>query len=373
MKPRIVIIFACLFIFSITPLRPQLKKITKNEFKNIHLHWFPDGKRLISTTNQGSKTHLVEIGDEFSGDYYTCVSPAMENPLPEKQPIPKYLGQKPPGDKPELFAPGIVSTCKEHSSAMFTPNGNEVWFGRLEPAFIYFMEQKNGIWTKPQVAPFSGQFQDLYPVLSFDGKRLFFTSQRPLEKNGKKLPRGTGHIWVSERTQSGWKEPINLGPDINFAKLQSNLCISAKGTVYFNSKDESRPQRSMDIFRSKLENGKYSKPENVEELNSNTPEHSPFIAPDENYIIFSSFRGGYGRSDLFISFRKQDGTWTVPKNMGKNINSSAKDEYPHVSPDGQYLFFNSNRPSALNKKQIPEGPGNIYWVSANIIEKLKLK
>jgi len=37
-----------------------------------------------------------------------------------------YLGQKPPGDVPELFAPGVVSSVYiEHSSAVFTPDGND--------------------------------------------------------------------------------------------------------------------------------------------------------------------------------------------------------------------------------------------------------
>ena len=68
-------------------LRSQSVQITHGKFKNIHLHWFPDGRRLISTTNQDGKvgmsiisaadgeSHRVEIGDEFSGDYYTSVSP----------------------------------------------------------------------------------------------------------------------------------------------------------------------------------------------------------------------------------------------------------------------------------------------------------
>ena len=111
-------------------------------------------------------------------------------------------------------------------------------------------------------------------------------------------------------------------------------------------------------------------PYSVIELNSSSPDHCPFVAPDESYLIFSSFRGGLGRSDLFISFRKQDGSWSKPKNMGPEINSPYKDEYPFVTPDGKYLFFNSNRPSALNSRPIPDGPGSIYWVRAGIIEKM---
>ena len=93
----------------------------------------------------------------------------------------------------------------------------------------------------------------------------------------------------------------------------------------------------MDIYRSVISDGHYSDPKREVALSSDTPDHSPFIAPDESFIIFSSFRGGFGRSDLFISFRLDGGGWTRPKNMGGRINS----------------------------------PGNIYWVDAGIIDELR--
>jgi hypothetical protein len=74
---------------------------------------------------------------------------------------------------------------------------------------------------------------------------------------------------------------------------------------------------------------------------------------------------------LFVSFRAEDGSWTRPRNLGAQVNSPWKDEYPYVSADGKYLFFNSNRPSSLYESPIPDGPGNIYWVNASVIEKAR--
>jgi hypothetical protein len=76
-------------------------------------------------------------------------------------------------------------------------------------------------------------------------------------------------------------------------------------------------------------------------------------------------------SDLYIRFRSGDGTWTRPKNMGRIINSEAKEGYPFVTVDGRYLFFYSTRVSALNERRIPDGPGNVYWIDAKIIQELK--
>ena len=84
-------------------------------------------------------------------------------------------------------------------------------------------------------------------------------------------------------------------------------------------------------------------------------------------------KSGLGGCDLFISFRDETGGWTDPMNMGETINSRWQDEFPCVSPDGQYLFFNSNRPSELNETPIPDGPGNIFWVRASIIDTLRLQ
>jgi hypothetical protein len=279
-----------------------------------------------------------------------------------------YLGQQPPGDTPILFAPGIVSTGKEHSAAMFTPDGKEVWFGRLLPAELYYMERVGDTWTEPKIAPFSLTYNMLYPVLSDDGNKIFFSSDRPFEDYGERLSRWEGNIWMVERTSGGWSEPKYLDENINHGRHNSCGSMTANGNLYFTSKDN---EKSTEIYRASMIGGAYGVPENLTEINSPTPEFSPFVAPDESYLIFSSFRGGLGRSDLFISFRSQDGTWSKPKNMGSKINSPYKDEYPCVTPDGKYLFFNSNRPSSLNPTPIEGGPGNIYWVSAAVIEELK--
>ena len=276
-----------------------------------------------------------------------------------------YLGQQPPGDIPALFAPGVVSTGKEHSAAMFTPDGDEVWFGRLLPATIYYMKRIENKWTGPAEAPFCDTFNYLYPVLSQDGRSIFFSSDRP---SGGCLPKGQVDIWMLERTAEGWTEPVRMNDNINLGRRNSCGSMAVDGSLYFTGKTSDKP---IDIFCSKLMNGVYSTPENLAGINSPDADHAPFVAPDGSYLIISSFRGGLGRSDLFISFRTADGSWSQPKNMGPKINSAYKDEYPYVTPDGKYLFFNSNRPSSLNQKPIEDGPGNIYWVKTDIIEVLK--
>ena len=250
-----------------------------------------------------------------------------------------YLGKSPPGTDSELFGPGVVSTCKEHSAAMFTPDGKEMYFGRMFPPAIYVMKQVDGVWTEPEVVSFSGRYGDLYPFLSSDGERLIFSSSRPLEP-GEEPVRGRSHLWMARRTASGWSEPapVDLGPAIR----ASGPSIDVDGNLYFTQPVESA---SVDLFRARREGTGYGAPTSLGSMiNSDQPDHSAFLAPDGSYLLFSSFHRSQGRSDLFVSFRAEDGTWMRPRNLGGKVNSAWKDEYPYVSADGKYLFFNSNRP-----------------------------
>jgi Tol biopolymer transport system component len=251
---------------------------------------------------------------------------------------------------------------------MFTPDGREMWFGRLEPAAIWYSCYESGTWTEPAVAPFCDDYGELYPALSPDGNRVYYTSTRPPTSEGKPRGRGNGHIWVVEREGDSWSKPRYLDGKVNFSNKHSCGSVAEDGTMYFTARVE---KRSMDIFRCQLTGDGYGDVQILLTINSNSPDHSPFVAPDQSYIIYSSFQGGLGRSDLFISFRLSDSTWSGPRNLGDKINSRWKDEYPFVSPDGKYLFFNSNRPSQRNDKPIPDGPGNIYWVDAGIIDELR--
>ena len=72
---------------------------------------------------------------------------------------------------------------------------------------------------------------------------------------------------------------------------------------------------------------------------------------------------GSGQGDLYITFKREDGTWTEELNMGKEINTQYGENCPQVSPDGKYFFFNRYNPDA-NK-------GNIYWVDVKVIKALK--
>jgi hypothetical protein len=289
-----------------------------------------------------------------------------------------YLGQKPPGLTPEIFAPGIVSTAFTEQFAYFTPDGNELyWLLRGVPhSVILFTKQVDGVWTQPRVAPFSGRYFAKF-CLSPDGNQVIFDSNQPLD--GKGPPQETFHVWRVKRTASGWGEPEWMDSLVDVAAPS----MARSGNLYFYLDQKDR----MDIYMSEFIDGAYGPPVRLgDEVNSSHPEVDPFIAPDESYLIFCSARpGAFG---LYVSFKQQDGHWSPAVFMGREINMGEEGSCcPSVSPDGRYLFFTNSRQihepyseRALTyeeKWRILNSPGNgsidIYWVDAGVIEALKPK
>lgn len=285
-----------------------------------------------------------------------------------------YLGQKPPGMEPELFAPGIVSTGNhEHSSPVFTPDLKEMYWGTIIrengktiARTVYYMKLVNGIWTKPERPSFTKEFTTCEnPFISPDGKRLFFSVSKTLSPLNFEL-------YYVNRIKDEWSEPIKMEKPLNASGSQQwQLTISKGGTIYFTGYNENSRSKC-GVYSSKLENGKYQEPVLMNDL---ATDFSPYIAPDESYIIFNSWREGqFGNGDLYISFRNENGLWKSAINMGDKINTENEERFPNVSPDGKYLFF--NRSQEIQDAE-PNGPGNglgdVYWVSAKIIEELKPK
>jgi tetratricopeptide (TPR) repeat protein len=296
-----------------------------------------------------------------------------------------YLGQRPPGSIPELFAPGIVSTNHSETCLNFSPDGKECYFNMAGLPFyvIVFMRQKEKAWIPPVIPPFSGRYNDWDFNLAPDGKRLYFTSHRPLSGEGG--PSDNSDIWAVTRTDSGWSVPESLGPPVNTSGYEGHPSITRDGTLYYHhSKKE---VENYDIYFSRLVNGRYVEPMKfADESGGDYDDYDPFIAPDESYIIFCSTDRSpkNAETNFFISFRRKDGSWTTAKNMGEKI--KFRGSCPSVSPDGKYFFFTSYRPIKRTFSKIPisyeekikgieatTSLGGIYWVDAKVIKDLRPK
>src|SRR5690625_3053471 len=111
--------------------------------------------------------------------------------------------------KPQIFAPGEISTTIGVDCLSFTPDGNTVVFHQ-EPwstgGMIMVSHRINGHWTSPRIASFSGRWHDHDPAVSPDGSYIVFTSNRPDKPGDRNRPHG--HLWRVNRTTAGWSAPI---------------------------------------------------------------------------------------------------------------------------------------------------------------------
>jgi hypothetical protein len=278
---------------------------------------------------------------------------------------------------PEIVGPGVISTDDDELGGGVTPGGKTLIFEKsAAPHYLYIMCESHlvdGKWSRPEILPFSGQYRDTDPVIAPDGGSILFASDRPV--NGQDLHRWS--IWRARRSADGqWADPELVPGSVNSEGSQVFASVAANGDLYFAS---SRKTGNYDVFRSKLVSGKYLEAEDLgPKLNGPTVNtFEALIAPDESYLLLGSFgrEGGYGSSDLWVSFPEGDG-WSKPINLGPKINGRARDYSPRVTSDGKWLYYTSEKGFLDDQREQPftfddfskglaatdNGLGNLYRV-----------
>jgi hypothetical protein len=259
-----------------------------------------------------------------------------------------YLGQKPPGITPEIFAPGLVSLAAYYECCRaISPDGKEFFFVREHEGGdkIFRMSEEKDGWTKPVPIPYSDKAFQYTPFISPAGDKFLFMAgeSRPIRGSTGSLP----EVWILTRSGNDWTAPHLVGTSIGGAR-PFYITMTRSGSLYFSCVDRDG------IYRSEFKEGKYSPAERLpDEINYLERVSHPFIAPGEDFIIVDARNEAANHGgDLYISFRKKDGTWTKAVNMGEKINSSAYEMCP----------------SGLQGQKT-----DIYWVSSKIIEELRPK
>jgi Tol biopolymer transport system component len=235
--------------------------------------------------------------------------------------------------KSVVFAPGVVSTAADEFAPSFMPDGKTVYFSR--DSKIYFSKMVNGKWSEPKVASFSGQWNDMDSFISPDGKRLYFSSYRPLDNNPQSQPHKFAHIWyVDHLSGDNWSAPHHLEAPVNLEGVNNYApSISRSGTLCFFSprRDSQYPRKS---YYAKWLGDHYDDPKPL--LLNDAEVKDTFISPNESYLLFTSGK------DIFISYRTGAG-WTAGKKLEAWLNDGTANASPYVSPDGKFLFYSPDK------------------------------
>ena len=257
-----------------------------------------------------------------------------------------------------IFAEGIISTGNE-LALTFSPDGQTVYFTKREilddstrRVDIYASALRDGAWSTPERTSFSSAYRDADQFIAPDGSKLYFMSERPLPGT---IEKHDYDLWAVEKDGTGWGEAQHLGSVVNSSPGWEGFpTVTHNGTLYFFSEREGGYGES-DIYRSRVVEGVYAEPENLgPTLNTAHWDGLPYIAPDERFLLFYSEKpGGYGEGDLYVSYN-HDGVWTEPDNLGPSVNTDASELFPHISPDGKYLFFT---------RYVEAGLRHIYYIA----------
>jgi hypothetical protein len=269
-----------------------------------------------------------------------------------------YLGQKPPGMTPQPFAPGVITTDEEEGSSGFARNGTVFLFQKFlkNRCHTFITRHMNDAWTAPELVPFwetmvhNGDF-----VFSCDDRTLLYQVKSETEAGL------VSNIWRVELTETGWGERNPLPPPVNTGYDESFASDAADGALYFFSRRAGGKGQS-DLYMCPFKDGGYANAVNLESLNTEYHEWDPFIAPDKSYLLFCSTKpGGFGRDDIYVSFKGEDGRWGPSVNLGGEVNSPGSENRPYVTRDGRYFFFTSTR----------KGSRDVFWVRAEYLDRFR--
>jgi len=203
------------------------------------------------------------------------------------------------------------------------------------------------------------EFPDFYPIISSDESVLYFTTRRKSPTSLKAEFDGLfpSDVFYTTLKNGKWEKAQTLGNAVNTPLDEQVVDVSDDGTVMLFYIDHIDVFGDIWIVRRLNKKMGWLKAEPLQEnLNSGLETSASIFkdpATEEESILIASSRPGsadnpnYGETDIYISKKLPNGKWSEPKNIGPNINTKYKEEFPQFSPDGKTLYFASEGHSSM--------------------------
>ncbi|MFY7912770.1 MAG: flagellar motor protein MotB [Emticicia sp.] len=186
--------------------------------------------------------------------------------------------------------------------------------------------------------------REVAPIISNDGKRIFFTREVHKKNIGKyKLQ----DIWMAESiNENKWSEAKNIGSPINTDEHNALTSVSLDGkTIYLLNVYLPNNTFKPGLSKSTFQDGKWSFPKEVKLKDYyTTSSYTEFsISSNEQVLIIAAQRKDtFGQKDLYVSFLENDSTWSKPINLGNTINTAENESTPFLAADTKTLYFSTS-------------------------------
>jgi len=246
----------------------------------------------------------------------------------------------------------LVSRVNSRFNDLFpflSNDGTKLYFTRKvndeDQDFFVALKDSCGGWFKPYNlgSPPNTPDQEMAQRLSADGHYLFYTKCENRSESGWEM--GGCDLYMCYRSDSVWSAPENFGGTVNSPAYEGMACLSPDNRALYFVSNRPGGFGGMDIWVTYFEKGLWQQPKNLgPKINTDKDETAPYLHADNATLYFSSNGHlGFGNADLFLSKKINDSTWSAPINLGSDINSSSDEIGACTNFKGDTLVFSSNR------------------------------
>jgi OOP family OmpA-OmpF porin len=252
-----------------------------------------------------------------------------------------------------------INSQYDEVNPIISPDGKRLYFGRqfdpqnmggkkdAEDIWFSDWDEKTGEWgiAKNLGSPINNDKPNFMCSITPDGKNILLGNIYKMDKKNN-MEEGVSMVTV---TSEGWSTPkaLKINGYINeYKKANYYLCQNRRVMLMSIRAEEALGGEGSDLYVSFIQDDStWSKPIHMgKTLNSIGNESAPFLAADDKTLFFSSDGfSGYGSDDIFMSRRLDDSwtKWSKPTNLGKNINTGQSDIFFTLPANGDYAYFSS--------------------------------
>lgn len=251
------------------------------------------------------------------------------------------------------FLPGLADSGRIFRGTL-SRDGREFWFfrkvsadPRLEDYRIFVATRGSGGWSEPRRVDLGGDFSDLYPALTADGRRLVFASYRRAPGDTAAEPNAS--LWQAERRGGTWGPATFIAAATELGHYHSQVTLAANGDLYFRRTTPDWSKTVELVAPARGAGYETERPvEGADRWSSWKPGHYVWGARaghDGSYMLMEvstvDSAGRRSPSDLWVTTRGAGG-WSEPRPLGAGVNSPQNDNFASVTADGCRLIFTRN-------------------------------